>query len=226
MNPKGKKRIGVILCGAGHRDGSEIHESVIAMLSLLEEGAELQCLSLNKSQVNVIDHLTGSPSHEKRNMLTESARIARGKIVDIASKTADVWASELDGLVLPGGFGSAFNLCTYAQKGEHMTVDDSVENLLKAMYVNKKPIGAICIAPVILSKVFGEYHPKITIGTDPSTAEKVEKMGAAHVNCQPDDCVVDAIHKLVSTPAYMLAENCSEFYPGIKKLARHVLKMA
>lgn len=226
MNPKSKKRIGVVLCGSGSRDGSEIQESVIAMLSLLEEGAELQCLSLNKPQVRVVDHISDSTTQEKRNMMTESARIARGKILDIADKPAETWAAELDGLVIPGGFGVAFNLCSFAEHGDRMKVDSTLEKLLHAMYIKKKPIGAICIAPVILAKVFGEYHPKITIGTNEDTAAKVEKMGAVHVHCQPDDCVVDSAHKLVSTPAYMLADHCSEFYPGVKKLAHNVLKMA
>ncbi len=225
MERNSRKRIGVVLCGAGHRDGSEIQESVLTMLCLLEEGADIQCLSLNKPQANVMDHLSGAKLGEKRNMMTESARIARGKIQDIASKPADEWAKILDGVVLPGGFGAALNLCTYAERGVDMTVDEHLTKLLKSMYVAKKPIGAVCIAPVILAKVFGEYHPKITIGRDSETAEKIQKMGATHVICGTNDSVVDETHRLITTPAYMLAEEMSEFHPGIRKLAQHVIRL-
>ncbi|MSN25459.1 MAG: isoprenoid biosynthesis glyoxalase ElbB [Geobacter sp.] len=215
------KKIGVVLSGCGVRDGSEIHEAVFTLLAIDRQGAEAVCMAPN-ADFPVTNHLSMQESGEKRNALVESARIARGNIRDIA----EVSASDLDAIIFPGGFGAARNLCDFAVKGAAASVHPEVSRLLKEMAVAAKPIGAICIAPALISAVLGkDFGPTLTIGNDPGTASEIEKTGAKHQECPVTEFVVDAKHKLVSTPAYMLANNISEAYQGIDKCVREVIKL-
>lgn len=213
-------RVGVVLSGCGFKDGSEIHESVIAMLALEEAGATLEIFAPDLSQSAVVDHLTGEQASPSRNILRESARIARGKIRDLAKAKAE----DLDAIVLPGGFGAATNLCNFAASGADMTVNPNLVRLLEKAHELGKPIGAICIAPVILAKVFGRYSCRLTIGRDLETAHSIEKMGAKHVLCDVQDIVVDDQNKLVTTPAYMLGHSVRDIHQGIRKLADEVVR--
>src|SRR2546426_3587940 len=209
------KKIGVVLSGCGVFDGSEIHEAVLTLLALDRAGAEAVCIAPNIKQVHVINHLTGEESPgEARNVLTESARIARGKVRDVEN----VKAGEVDALIFPGGYGAAKNLCDYAFKGPDCSVNPDVARLAKDVHAAGKPIGVICIAPVLAAKLFGGENPQITIGTDKNTAKDIEKFGAKHVACPVTEFVVDEQHKLVSTPAYMLAQSIKDASEGIEKL--------
>ena len=217
------KKIGVVLSGCGVYDGSEIHEAVLTLLAIDRAGAEAVCCAPNIKQAHVINHLTGEESKsESRNVLTESARIARGKIRDVAN----VKASELDALILPGGFGAAKNLCDYAFNGPQCSVNPDVARLASEIHAAGKPIGVVCIAPVLAAKLFGAKNPQITIGTDKNTAKDIESFGAKHVPCAVSEFVVDKPRKLVSTPAYMLAQSIKEAAEGIEKLVRAVVEMA
>ena len=214
------KKIGVVLSGCGVRDGSEIHEAVFTLLAIDRQGAEAVCMAPN-ADFPVTDHLAMQESGEKRNALVESARIARGNIRDIA----EVKAGELDAIIFPGGFGAAKNLCDFAMKGA-AAVHPQVSRLLKEMAAAGKPIGAICIAPVLIAAVLGkEFAPTLTIGNDAGTASEIEKTGARHQDCPVTEFVIDAKNKLVSTPAYMLANRISEAYEGIDKCVREVIKL-
>lgn len=216
------KKAGVILSGCGVQDGAEIHESVITLLTLDKLGAEIICMAPNKDQTTVVNHLTGKEMKEKRNVLVESARIARGNIREIK----DVKASELDAIILPGGFGAALNLSTFAKEGKNCKVDDSVAKLLKDMHKAGKPIGAMCIAPAIIAKVLGgDFKPEITIGTDQNTFSALEAMGAVHRACPVLGIIIDTKNKIVTTPAYMLANRISEAASGIEKLVKAVLDL-
>lgn len=215
------KKIGVVLSGCGVRDGSEIHEAVFTLLAIDRQGAEAVCMAPN-SDFPVTDHLAMQESGEKRNALVESARIARGNIRDIAA----VKAGELDAIIFPGGFGAAKNLCDFAMKGAAAAVHPQVSRLLKEMAAAGKPIGAICIAPVLIAAVLGkESAPTVTIGNNAGTASEIEKTGAKHQDCPVTEFVVDAKNKLVTTPAYMLANRISEAYEGIDKCVREVIKL-
>ena len=217
------KQIGVVLSGCGVFDGSEIHEAVLTLLAIDRAGAEVVCCAPDIRQAHVINHLTGEESKgETRNVLTESARIARGKVRDVAG----VKASELDGLIFPGGFGAAKNLCDYAFRGPDCSVNSDVARLAKEVHAAGKPIGVVCIAPVLAAKLFGGEHPQLTIGTDKNTAKDIEKCGASHVACAVTEFVLDKQHKLVSTPAYMLAQSIKDAAEGIEKLVRAVIEMA
>ncbi len=215
-------RIGVILSGCGVFDGAEIHESVCTMLSLDQRGAEYRCMA-PKRPFQVINHLTQAPIEgESRDVLTESARIARGEIDDLARVKGD----QFDAFILPGGFGAAKNLCTFAAEGANCDVDADVERVLKEAHEAGRPIGFACIAPAVAASVFGEsLHPQLTIGSDKGTAEGLEKMGARHVDCAVDDIVVDEANRIVSTPAYMTAKGPAEVFQGIDKMVDRVLAM-
>lgn len=218
------KRIGVILSGCGYLDGAEIHEATITLLALDRGGAEIKMMAPNKSQMHVINHKSGDVTGEVRNVLTESARIARGEVVDIAEVKAD----DLDGIILPGGYGAAKNLTDFAVKGADCTIHPEVDRLLNDMFKAKKPIGVICIAPAVLARALKgkDVKVKLTIGNDQDTAAALEAMGAQHVECKVDDTVVDEEHKVVSTPAYMLGPGIKDVATGIEKLVAKVLELA
>jgi len=215
-------RVAVILSGAGVFDGSEVFEAVLTLVALDKAGAQVTCLAPDKS-FRVVNHLTHKETGEERNVLVESARIVRGKVSDLAK--AD--PNDFDAVILPGGFGAAKNLCNYAQRGDQCEVDPGLRKLLTGMNRAGKPIGAICIAPVILAKALGmNGSPRLTVGTDPETANHLESMGAEHISCPVDDVVIDAEQKIVTTPAYMLAHRIGEAAIGINKLVHEVLKLA
>jgi enhancing lycopene biosynthesis protein 2 len=216
-------RVGVLLSGCGYLDGTEIHEAVLTLYFLDRAGAEIVCLSPDKDQTDVVDHASGRPAPGTRRVLAESARIARGKIRD----AAEVKADELDAVIIPGGYGAAKNLCSFASDGPDCRVDPGVAKLLRDMHSAKKPIGALCIAPAIVAKLFGADHQvRVTIGTDPQTARAIEKMGASHVDTPVDDIVIDQANRIVTTPCYMLARGPADVGAGAEKLVAAVLKMA
>jgi enhancing lycopene biosynthesis protein 2 len=218
-----KKRIGVLLAGCGVMDGSEIHEATLTLYFLDKQGAEAICMAPNKDQLDVVDHNAGTPVAEKRNVLIEAARIARGKIADVESIKADA----LDAIIIPGGFGAAKNLCTFAKDGVSCRVDANVARLLQEMRRKNKPIGALCIAPTVLARLFGEeFAPEMTIGTDAGTASALEKMGARHTRATVDEIVTDSKNKIVTTPCYMLAQSIKDVGNGVQKLVAKILEMA
>lgn len=214
-------KIGVVLSGSGVMDGSEIHESVLTLLALARSGAEAVCMAPNVDQLHVINHLTGAEAREKRNVLVESARIARGKIRDIK----DVREKEIDALIFPGGYGAAKNLSTFAVDGTDCKVNPDVARLVKEVHQAAKPIGAICISPALIAKIFEGTGVELTIGKDKATAEALTKLGQVHRECTVHEIWIDSRHKIVSTPAYMLARNLAEAWEGIEKLVKEVLAL-
>ncbi len=217
------KKVAVVLSGCGVYDGAEIHESVLTMLALDRGGAEMVLCAPDRQQLHVVNHHTGEVVEgESRNVLVESARIARGAVRDVAEVSAD----ELDALILPGGFGAAKNLCNFAVQGAGCEVDPGVARLVRQVHEQGKPVAAICIAPALLAKVLGDEGPAVTIGTDLDTADAIEAMGAKHVNCPVTEFVVDEERKVITSPAYMLAQNMSELAEGIEKTVAELLRLA
>ena len=215
------KKIGVVLSGCGVYDGSEIQEAVITLLAIDRHGCKAVCMAPDVD-LSVINHLTTQETGEKRNVLVESARIARGNIRNIK----EVTAAELDAIIFPGGFGAAKNLCDFAMKGAAASVNPDVARLLKEMAAAGKPIGAVCIAPALIASVLGrEYSPTLTIGNDAGTAAEIDKTGAKHQECPVTEFVLDRKNKLVTSPAYMLATRISEVAEGIDKCVREVVKL-
>lgn len=214
------KKVGVVLSGCGVYDGSEIHEAVITLLALARNGATAICYAPDKAQSDVINHLTGETMPETRNVLVEAARIARGDIHPLASARAD----DLDALIVPGGFGAAKNLSTVASAGSDAVIDDDLLRLSQAMHQAGKPQGFICIALAMLPKII-PAPLRLTIGTDIDTAEMVEAMGGEHVPCPVDDIVIDEDNRIVTTPAWMLAEDIAQAAQGIEKLVARVLEL-
>ena len=218
-----EKRVGVILAGSGYLDGSEIQEATLTLLFLDKRGARVTAMAPNVRQMHVVDHVKGEPAGaESRNVLAEAARITRGAIVDVRTVKAD----DLDALIIPGGYGAAKNLCTFATEGVKLQVNPDVERLVRDMAAAGKPLGFVCIAPVIAAKVLGARKVKLTIGNDPATAAAVNALGAIHVDAPVDQIVVDEKNRVVSTPAYMLGPSIAPVAAGIERLVGAVLEMA
>ncbi len=214
------KKVAVVLSGCGVFDGAEIHESVLTLLRLEQQGASYQCMAPNIDQLHVINHLKGEVAEgETRNVLVEAARIARGEIIDLATANP----TDYDALIIPGGFGAAKNLSDFAVKGPDCHVNPDLLAFAQAIHQANKPVGLICIAPAMTPLLFGE-GATCTIGTDQETAAAIEAMGGQHTNCPVDDIVIDEQRKLITTPAYMLAGSIIEAASGIYKLVDEVLK--
>jgi enhancing lycopene biosynthesis protein 2 len=214
------KKIAVILSGCGVYDGAEIQESVITLLRLDQRGCQVQCFAPNIAQLHVINHLTGEEMPESRNVLVESARIARGEVKDIREANVD----DFDALVVPGGFGAAKNLSNFAVEGAGCMVQPEVLALAEAFAESRKPVGLICISPALAAKIYGP-GVTCTIGNDAETAAAIDKMGGTHENCEVTDIVEDTARKLVTTPAYMRAKTIGEAAAGINKLVDRVIEL-
>lgn len=215
------KKVAVILSGSGVYDGAELHESVLTLLAIELEGAQYQCFAPDVSQLHVVNHLTGEVAeNESRNVLVESARIARGDIKPVTECHVD----DFDALILPGGFGAAKNLCTFALEGNDCSFNEEVLSTCVSFAKAKKPAAYACIAPALAAKVYGN-QVKLTIGNDEATAQGLNALGAEHVACDVDDVVVDNEAKLVTTPAYMLAQSITEAHQSISKMVKTVLAM-
>lgn len=217
-------KVGVVLSGCGVFDGAEIHEAVLTLYFLQKNGAETICMAPDIEQLHVVDHLRGEvASGEKRNVLTESARIARGNIKNLT----DVKVSDFDALIFPGGFGAAKNLTDFALKGSDCGINSDVLRIVRETVLAKKPLGAVCIAPVVIAKALAGTGIKasVTIGDDAGTAQAVEALGTAHVNCPVKDFVADEDNKIVTSPAYMLGQSIPEVAEGIEKTVKKLLAM-
>lgn len=212
------KKFAVILNGCGHLDGSEIHEAVMTLLAIDKNECEYTIFAPNQDQYHVMNHLTREPMEGKRNMLVEAARIARGNIREIGEYDPN----EYDALVLPGGFGVAKNLFTYAFDGVNAKVLDSVRDAIVRTHALKKPIGALCISPVLLSNVL--HNITITVGDDKSTISDVEAMGATHVITQQTEVISDKKNMIFSTPCYMLSASIADIAESAENLIESILE--
>ncbi len=212
------KKFAVVLSGSGVYDGAEIHEATLSLYAIAKQGASYDIFAPDVEQHHVINHLNGEEMSEKRNVLVEAARIARGNI-----KSLDKFdPADYDALLLPGGFGAAKNLSSFAFDGPDCKVQVDVENAVKGMHAAGKPIAALCIAPVLLAKVLGDV--KVTIGQDKGTAEAVQAMGANHGDTDHGEVLIDSENKLFTTPCYMLDANIVQIADGAENVVRAVLK--
>lgn len=211
------KPVAVILSGCGVFDGSEIHEAVITLLALDRNGVQYQCLA-PRMKFPVVDHTTQQVTLEQREAYTEAARIARGHIKPLETAKADDYSA----MIIPGGFGAAKNLSDFASKGKDCTVNAALLAFAKAIAAQQKPAGFICIAPNLITAIYGP-GVKLTIGTDQKTASILTAMGAQHEDCSVTEYVVDEKHKVVTTPAYMLAESIGQAAFGIERLVEQVV---
>jgi enhancing lycopene biosynthesis protein 2 len=207
-------KVAVVLSGCGYLDGAEIQESVFTLYFLDRSGIEFSCFAPDKPQMHVVNHLTGDPTDEVRNVLVESARIARGDVQDIAQARM----GDFDALVLPGGFGVAKNLSEFATKGPDASLDADLVRLVKEAVETKKPVVAICISPAVLAAALKQVgaSAKLTIGNDAGTAQAIASMGSQHQDCPVDQAVVDEANKIISTPAYMLGPSPKGVGAGIE----------
>lgn len=212
------KKFALILSGCGVYDGAEIHESVATMIAVKKAGADYQVFAPDVEQCHVINHLTGEVMEEQRNVLVESARIARGRIKGLA----EFDPNDFDAVIFPGGFGAAKNLSDYAFKGSDCTVVPEVETAIKAIIEAGKPLGAECIAPAVMARVL--KGATVTIGSDKATSEDIEKMGGHHIVAEHNGVIYDPEFKLYTTPCYMAAENILEVYESAEALVNAMIR--
>ena len=212
------KKFAVVLSGCGVFDGAEIHEATLTMLAVMQQGAGYEIFAPDILQHHVINHITGEEMPEKRNVLIESARIARGQIKDLK----DYDPNNFDALIFPGGFGAAKNLCDFAFKGADCTVNPDVEKAILKTAGKNKPIGALCTSPVIFARIFGDVE--VTIGQDSGTAEAVEKMGATHTITNHGEVIIDEKNNLFTTPCYMLDATILDIAKGASNIVKAMME--
>ena len=213
------KKFAVVLSGSGVYDGAEIHEATLTLYAIMKHGATYEIFAPDIPQFHVINHITGEEMKESRNVLVESARIARGAIKDL--KEYD--PANFDGLIFPGGFGVAKNLSTVAFDGPDAKVNEDVVTAVRNTHAKGKPIGALCIAPAMMAKIF--ENATVTIGTDPGTIEAIEKMGGTHINTTHGDVVYDDHLNLFTTPCYMLDANILQIGDGAENIVSAMIKV-
>ncbi|MBI4925713.1 MAG: isoprenoid biosynthesis glyoxalase ElbB [Bdellovibrio sp.] len=215
-------KISVVLCGSGFKDGSEIRESVAALWALSNKNIAFQCFAPDAPQADVINCYTQKTDPQTRNMLIEAARIARGDIKPLNQLNHD----EFQGIVIPGGFGVAKNLCSFAKEGSKGSVRPDLQKILEEFHYQKKPIGAICIAPALIALAFKNKHFCLTVGKTCEVSQEIERLGHKHKECATESCIVDAQNKIVTTPAYM-DDNASlaQVFQGIEKLVAEVINL-
>jgi len=214
------KKIAVILSGCGVYDGSEIHEATLCLYFISHHGAEYQVFAPDINQHHVINHLTGKEMNETRNVLIESARIARGKI----SPLSEFRATEFDGLIFPGGYGVAKNLSDWAFKGQASRILPEVERCVRDMAKAGKPVAALCIAPVLYAKIFGNVD--LTVGDDESTIREIESLGTRHQTTSHGEIIVDTRNKLITSPCYMLDASIDQVGKGVENAVKALLEFA
>lgn len=213
------KKFAIILAGCGVYDGAEIHEAVMTMYAVGKNGAEYQLFAPDIAQHHVVNHLSGTEMPETRNVLVESARIARGKIKPLT----ELDMRNFDAVAFPGGFGVAKNLCSFAFKGADCEVHPQVTRVIRDAVSLRKPIGALCISPVLLAKVLGDVT--ITVGPDEGDAANVEAMGATHIVTEHGDVIIDEKHRIFTTPCYQLESTIVQIAEGAGNLVKAMLKV-
>ena len=218
------KKIGVVLSGCGHQDGTEIHEAVFTLHALDKLDVDVIIMAPDMDQFHVINHLNGEEEiSESRNILVESARIARGEVVDVAT----ISGQQLDALIFPGGTGMAKNIFDYSMAGINCTIIPDVQRLVVEVLEANKPLGAICIAPVMVAKIL-EYLGRtgtVTGGFNDNINNDIRAMGIDTIEVGAEDIVMDEENKIVTTPAYVEAKSMSEAFIGIEKLVNKVLEL-
>jgi enhancing lycopene biosynthesis protein 2 len=215
------KKIAIVLSGCGVFDGSEVFESTLTFLAIEHNHSTYQCFAPDIEQAKVVNHLTGEVVEgETRNVLVESARLCRGEIKPLT----ELDVNDYDGLIFPGGFGAATNLSDFATKGADATVNEQVYKACRAFADVRKPVGFICIAPSLVPLIY-KKGVQVTIGNDQATAETLNQMGAIHVECSVDDYIADLVKKVVTTPAYMLANSITEAQQGIDNLVTELISL-
>lgn len=218
---KTSKKVALVLSGCGHRDGAEITEAVSLLISLNKNGAEVHGFAPN-IEVPVKDHLTGEKTGETRNALHEAARILRGHATDLKKLNAQ----DFDALCFAGGMGAATVLSDWAEKGATCTVLPEVRQAIVDFYSQGKPIGAVCISPVLLARVLGEKKIELTLGDAKNNSADLKKTGAQHIECPVTDYITDRDHKIITSPAYMHDATPAEVFEGISELAKELVEMA
>lgn len=199
------KRVAMILSGCGVNDGSEMTEAAGLIIALSQAGYAIRFYAPDRAQHDVIDHAAARPMQDTRNILVESARIARGQIEPLSALST----AHADAVVLPGGFGVAKNLSNFAARGQDARLAPDVAEALAPFLAAGKPLVALCAAPLVLgllARDAGIEGARLTFGHEAEGTEliqAIEAWGQKHVEMPVDEACIDSRHHLVSVPAYM-----------------------
>lgn len=225
------KKIAVLLSGSGVYDGTEIQEAVFSLLAIAQNGGEAHCFAPDVDQHHVINHLTGDEMDEKRNVLIESARIARGAIKPVTEANID----ELDALVIPGGFGTAKNHTKWAFQGPEGPINPDVKRFIRGFYEKKKPIAAVCMGPTTVAKALEELdeHISVTVGTTEAPSpydikgisQGVESTGATAVMKKVDEIEIDGKHRIITAPCYMMEASIDQVHDNVQQAVKELFRM-
>jgi enhancing lycopene biosynthesis protein 2 len=224
-------KVAVLLAGAGVYDGSEIHESVFTLLALNQLGADVECLAPNRKQHHVVNHITGEEMQETRNVMIESARIARGAVIDIANAELE----DYDALVIPGGFGAAKNLNQWALSGPDGEIFPEVKSLITSFIKAKKPICGLCMGPTVIAKALegSEIHANLTVGSSQAASpydiagisQGMQSIGAKTVDKRINEIEIDSTNKIVTAPCYMMEASIAEVHDNIQQAIKATLDL-
>ena len=212
------KKTAIILSGCGQVDGSETHETILTILALEQHNLDWEGLAPSGLQTEVYDHYTNTKENiSPSSMITEAARLVRGNITIINAVNASDYAA----VIIPGGAGVIKNLSNYSTAGINFTIHPELLAFMATIVRLQIPAGFICIAPILIPKLYGN-KPKLTIGSNVELAAKIVQIGGEHCDCLANDIVIDHAQKIVSTPANMVAKNIVEVYHGIYKLVTQI----
>lgn len=211
------KKFAVILAGCGVFDGAEIHEATLSLYAIMKYGGSYEVFAPDIKQHHVINHITGEEMKEERNVLVESARIARGNIKPLNAFDAE----DFDALLIPGGFGAAKNLSNFAFNGAEAGIHIEVKDAIQEMNRMGKPIGALCISPVLIALTLDNVD--LTIGNDEATAQAIEALGSHHIETTHGDVVYDQDTRVFTTPCYMLDANILQIAQGAENIVKAMM---
>lgn len=216
------RKVAVVLSGCGVYDGSEIHETVLTLLAIKQNGGEYQCMAPNIKQHHVLNHMSGEELNEDRNVLIESSRIARGDIKDINECSMD----DYDALVIPGGFGAAKNLSKWAFNGPDGEINADVRRIVNEAVTQKKPVAALCMGPTLVAKSLegSGVSSKLTVGTTEENSPYeidaisagMESVGASPSMKSIREVEIDQNNKIVSAPCYMMDGDIVDVHNNIQ----------
>ena len=197
-------RVGVLLCGCGFYDGTDLDEAVLTLLALDRAKVRAECIAPGLLTSETIDHSTGTlVEGADRSVLAESARIARGRIVPIQEARPGL----LSALVIPGGSGVVRTLMRgTTERGSKREADPEAAGLIKAMLARKKPVGAISLAGSLVATAMG-----LPLVEDPFSTPA-------------SAIVVDEDRKIVWTPGHLSSDSLAEIGIGIERMVAEVLK--
>jgi enhancing lycopene biosynthesis protein 2 len=216
--------VGVLLSGLGHGDGSDVQETVLTTLYLQQAAADATFIAPGGAQLDVIDHHATKKVDERRDILIESSRATRKKILPLDQ----IDPAQLNALIIPGGLGAVKNLCDFFSAGENCRVHEGVRHLVGILVRRKRAIGVLSHGAVLLARILQNRQgitPTLTVGNDAEMAGHIQAMGGINVPTKADEALIDEQNRLVSAAGLISGGDLAVAARGIENLVRGVLEL-